>query len=131
MKRACIDTHALVWHASMPKRLGRRAARLLRSADAGTAQVVIPAIVAVELSLIREAGRQVLGIAELTAMLSLQPAFSLLPLDLDQAREFAMLSSVRDPFDRMVIAAARAAKVPLITADESIASCGLVQTLWD
>jgi PIN domain nuclease of toxin-antitoxin system len=131
VKRACIDTHALVWHASRPKRLGRSAARLLRSADAGTAQVVVPAIVAVELSLIREAGRNVLGIAELTALLSLQPAFSMLPLDLDQVREFAMLSSVRDPFDRMVIAAARAAKVPLITADESIASSGLVQTLWD
>jgi PIN domain nuclease of toxin-antitoxin system len=93
--------------------------------------VVVPAIVAVELSWIREAGRKVLGIAELTAMLSLQPAFSVLPLDLDQAREFAMLSSVRDPFDRMIIAAARAAKVPLITADESIANSGLVQTLWD
>jgi PIN domain nuclease of toxin-antitoxin system len=115
----------------MPKRLGRRAARFLRSADAGTAQVAVPAIVAVELSLIRETGRNVLGIAELTAMLSLQPTFSVLPLDVEQAREFAMLSSVRDPFDRMVIAAARVAKAPLITADESIASSGLVQILWD
>ncbi|MBI5532548.1 MAG: PIN domain-containing protein [Deltaproteobacteria bacterium] len=131
MKRACIDTHALVWHASKPKRLGRRALRLLREADLGRAQVLVPAIVAVELSLIREAGRRVIGPAELRALLSAQPAFCVLPLDLEQTVEFALLSSIADPFDRLVIAAARSAGVPLITADETIASSGLVPTLWD
>jgi hypothetical protein len=40
-----------------PKRLGRRAQRLLRGVDGGCTAVVIPAIVAVELSLLLDAGR--------------------------------------------------------------------------
>jgi PIN domain nuclease of toxin-antitoxin system len=39
MKQACIDTHALIWYLSRPKRLGRAAARLLREADAGRAEI--------------------------------------------------------------------------------------------
>jgi len=101
VRLACLDTHALVWHLSKPARLGRAAARLLRDADAGRTAVLIPAIVAVELSLLRQAGRNTIGVPQLEAVLAAQPAFTLLPLDLAQAREFALLESLRDPFDRM------------------------------
>jgi PIN domain nuclease of toxin-antitoxin system len=131
MTQACIDTHALIWHLSKPKRLGASAARLLRDADAGRVEVLVPAIVAVELSLLQEAGRRVVGPPELHALLGAQPAFRLLPLDLPQALEFALLRTLRDPFDRMVVAAARVAGVPLITADSTIQASALVRTIWD
>jgi len=47
VSRVCIDTHALVWYLLRPKRLGRPARRFLRAADAGRAEVLIPAVVAV------------------------------------------------------------------------------------
>jgi len=131
LKRACIDTHAIIWHLSKPKRLGRAAARLLREADAGRADVLIPAIVPIELALLREAGRKVVGPVEIEALLAVQPAFTLVPLGVRDALEFAQLQQVSDPFDRMVIAAARVAGVPLITADEGIEATALVQTIWD
>ena len=131
MRQACIDTHALVWYLSRPKRLARSARRLLREADAARAVVLVPAIVAVELSLLREAGRNTVGVAQLEALMAAQPAFSVLPLDLAQAVEFALLEAVRDPFDRMVVAAARAAGAPLITADEAIHESALVEVVWD
>lgn len=131
MKRACIDTHALVWHLSKPKRLGRAAARILREADAGRAEILVPAIVPIELTLLREAGRKVVGAPQVEALLSVQPGFRLAPLDMTQAMEFALLQQIDDPFDRMVVAAARAAGAPLITADGEIRATALVQTIWE
>ena len=131
MNQVCIDTHALIWHLSKPKRLGRAAARTLRHADAGRVEVFVPAIVAVELSLLQEAGRKVVGAPELHALLAAQPAFRLAPLDTKQALEFALLRSLHDPFDRMIVAAARVLGVPLITADTTIQASALVTTIWD
>ena len=41
------------------------------------------------------------------------------------------MRSLADPFDRMVVAAARAAELPLVTADPTIASSGLVDVIWE
>ena len=131
MRRACIDTHALVWYLSRPKRLGRAAARILREAAAGRAEIWIPAIVPIELTLLREAGRNVVGAPQIEACLAEQPAFVLQPLDLAQAIEFSMLDALEDPFDRMVVSAARAAKLPLVTADRSIEASALVEIIWN
>ncbi len=131
MKRACIDTHALVWYLSRPKRLGRAAARLLREAAAGRAEILIPGIVPIELALLQEAGRKVVGVPQIEACIAEQPAFRLQPLDLAQAMQFSLLTSLDDPFDRMVVAAARAANVPLLTADTAIEDSALVETIWD
>jgi PIN domain nuclease of toxin-antitoxin system len=131
MKQVCIDTHALIWYLSRPKRLGRAAVRLLREADAGRAEILVPSIVLIELTLLREAGRNVVGVPQVEALLAAQPAFKLQPLEMAQGCEFALLESLADPFDRLVVAAAREAGVPLITADATIDESALVETIWD
>lgn len=131
MMQACIDTHALVWYLSRPRRLGRAAARLLRDADKGRAEIFVPAIVLVELTLLREAGRNVIGVPQVEALFAAQPAFQLQPLEMTQAREFALLESLADPFDRVIVAAARGAGVRLISADTIIDESALVETIWD
>lgn len=131
MNAFCVDTHVLVWHLSRPKRLGRRASRALRAVDADKSLALIPAIVPIELNLLREAGRNVIGPGELRGLLEKKPSFRLLGMDLRDAAEFALLRALQDPFDRLVVAAARVAGVPLITADERIVQSGLVETIWD
>jgi PIN domain nuclease of toxin-antitoxin system len=131
MKAACIDTHALVWYLSRPKRLGRAASRLLRDADAGRAEILIPAIVVIELALLKEAGRNLASAPQIEALFDEQPAFELLPLEFSQATEFVLLDALADPFDRMIVAAARASDVPLITADLRIEASALVETIWE
>lgn len=131
MKQACIDTHALIWYLSRPKRLGRAASRLLRQADTGRAEILVPAIVPIELILLREAGRNVIGVPQVEALVAAQPAFKLHPLEITQASEFVLLESLTDPFDRLIVAAARGAGVPLITADMTIDESALVETIWD
>jgi PIN domain nuclease of toxin-antitoxin system len=93
--------------------------------------VLIPAIVGIELALLRSAGRKTVGVPQLEALITTQPAFAVLPLDLAQGREFALLETLDDPFDRMIVAAARAAESPLITADAAIHASALVEVIWD
>ena len=131
MNRIVLDTHTLVWHLSQPKRLGAGARRLLKQADQGKLVALIPAIVVVELTLLREAGRRVVGPAEVQTVLADHGSFQFLPLDLPQAVEFTLLASLLDPFDRLVVAAARASAATLLTADARITDSGLARVVWD
>lgn len=131
MNRVVVDTHALVWHLSQPKRLGAGARRLLKLADQGKVEVLVPAIVVVELTLLRETGRRVVGPAEVQAVFAEHGNFRLLPLDLAQAAEFTLLASLLDPFDRLVVAAARTSAATLLTADQRITESGLARVVWD
>jgi PIN domain nuclease of toxin-antitoxin system len=131
MKEYVLDTHAFIWWTTRPKRLGRSAARVLRDVDAGRATAWLPSIVGVELTLLAEAGRRLIGVAEIEAATKRNEGIRVLPQELTQVAEFALLASLADPFDRMIVAAARATKRALITADAKIAESGLVDVIWD
>jgi PIN domain nuclease of toxin-antitoxin system len=131
VKEYVLDTHAFVWWATQPKRLGRAAAVVLRRVDAGRARAWVPSIVGVELTLLNEAGRRLISVAELDAATKRNREVRILPHDLGQASEFSLLSALSDPFDRMIVSAARAAKLPLLTADSRIADSDLVEVIWD
>ena len=57
------------------------------------------------------------------------PGLRFLPMDLRQLDEFAALGAIRDPFDRLIVRAARAVGARLITKDDSMQEQGLVQTV--
>jgi PIN domain nuclease of toxin-antitoxin system len=99
--------------------------------DVGKALAFVPTAVAIELSLLAEARRKVPTVAGLGAALRANDALRILPQDFDQAKEFALLGALKDPFDRMIVAAARVTKRPLITSDGVIADSGLVEVIWD
>jgi PIN domain nuclease of toxin-antitoxin system len=126
-----LDTHAFIWWAERPQRLGRQARRALARVDAGGARAWVPAILAVELALLREAGRRVPGAAEIEAATRRNPEVRVLPLDLAQCTEFSLLLALDDPFDRLIVAAARATRRPLISADDAIQESGLVDVIWE
>lgn len=128
--RVVLDTHALIWSLTAPKRLGKAAARLLQQAEAGRVLALVPAIVLVELALLTEAGRRTPSVREVVALLEEGPLAEL-PLDARQADEFAALRALRDPFDRMVVAAARVAGARLITADAALHAAAMVPAVWD
>ena len=45
--------------------------------------------------------------------------------------EAAALIAIKDPYDRMIVAHARVAGLPLITGDSKIQESNLVRTVWD
>lgn len=103
----------------------------MKDVDRSRTHVLVPVVVGIELSLLRRTGRKTIHVPQLEALITAQPGFSILPLDLAQVKEFAFLETLDDPFDRMVVSAARAAQVPLITADSAIRDSALVDVVWD
>jgi len=128
--RYVFDTHAVVFALVAPEKLGARARRALESIEAGRSVGWIPAAVVAEIVLLRELGRIEVGLARLKTALEEGPGLHFLPLDLRQLDEFAALGAIREPFDRMIVSAARAKEARLVTRDDVLAELGLVQTLW-
>jgi len=125
-----VDTHALLWNLTRPARLRPGARRALKEVDRGAAAAWLPAAVAIEVVLLQQLGRTSVGVPELRDLIE-QGSLSFLPLDLEQLDEFAALSSIKDPFDRLIVAAARRIDGALITRDETLSEGGLVRVIWN
>jgi PIN domain nuclease of toxin-antitoxin system len=113
-----------------PGRLRLGARRALEEVDRGRAEAWVPAAVVAEVILLNELGRTAVGLPRLRELIE-QGSISFLPVDLEQLEEFAALASIKDPFDRLIVAAARRLGGALITRDESLAQAGLVAVVWN
>lgn len=118
-----LDTHVWIWAAAGAPRIGPKTRRLLnRQAAAG--RVFVSSVSAFEISALCAAGRLVLN----------QPAerwirdsigrgnLRVLDLDTGVAIDAGALGveAVPDPIDRLLVAAARDAAVPLVTCDRRL-----------
>jgi PIN domain nuclease of toxin-antitoxin system len=125
-----LDTHACVFALEAPKKLGRRARTILEESEIGRHVLWIPVPVVAEIIMLRELGRIDLSVAELKAAMEEAASLRFLPLDLSQLDEFSALTAIRDPFDRLVVSAARARRAKLISRDELLSEHGLVEVIW-
>lgn len=130
MVRLVADTHALVWHLSAPRKLGAAARRAFAAADEGRWLCCVPAIALVEIALLEERDRLAIGVDDVLRALAGHPGYAVLALDADQAVEFAALVGVKDPMDRLVLAAARATGSRLLSSDDVLDGFG-VDRVWD
>ena len=130
MDRLIADTHAIVWHLTAPRKLGGAARRRFEAADAGRTLCCVPAITLVEMALLHERGRLAAGVDEVLRALAGRPGYAVLALDAEQAVEFAGLVGVKDPMDRLVVAAARATRSPVVSVDAGLDGFG-VERIWD
>jgi len=128
--RLIADTHAIVWHLTAPRKLGAAARRAFDGADEGRTLCCVPAIALVEIGLLQERGRVGVGIGDVLRALAGRPGYAVLALDADQALEFAGLVGLKDPMDRLVVAAARATGSRLVSVDDALDGFG-VERVWD
>jgi PIN domain nuclease of toxin-antitoxin system len=112
------DTHALVWHLVEPRRLGKGAQRAFAACDAGRWLCHVPVVSLVETWLLHERGRLRIGPAQILEAIAGHPGYAALPLDVEQAIVFGALPSIRDPMDRLIVAAARVTGGRLISSDD-------------
>jgi PIN domain nuclease of toxin-antitoxin system len=124
------DTHALVWHFTDPNRLGKAARRAFTNVDTGRWLCHVPVIVLVEIALLHERGRLGVGPVDVLGAVAPHPGYAVLDLDLEQVEEFVSLPAIRDPMDRLVLAAARAMRARLVSSDGALTGHG-VERLWD
>jgi len=128
------DTHPFVYHVTGRKqRLGRRARSIFDRSDRGTDTIVVPFTVLEEVLLLSEIGRIRIPLPFRDFVLSLDKAVNvdLAANDTAVLLEAATFTTIRDPYDRLIIAQARVVGLPLITADEKVQESGLVRTVWD
>jgi PIN domain nuclease of toxin-antitoxin system len=129
---AVTDTHALVFHAVGGGRLGPAARAHFTAAEAGQAIVYVPAAVMWEVALLARAVRINLHRTPRAFFADLfsNPAYQ--PHDLSPAQVFDAdeLRFTRDPFDGLIVAAARDLSLPLITRDVAIRESGAVRVVW-
>lgn len=130
MVRLVADTHALVWRLTAPRKLGRAAQRAFEAADAERWLCCVPAIVLVEVALLRERGRIGVGPADVLQALRGRPGYAVLALDAEQSLEFGALVGIKDPMDRLVLAAARVSEAKLVSSDAVFDGLG-VERVWD
>ena len=118
-----LDTHVWIWAAAGDSRIGARTRqRLNREAAAG--RVYVSAISAFEISALSTAGRLVFNqpaerwIRDSIARGNLR----ILDLDTDIAMDAGALGAeaVPDPIDRLLVATARDADIPLVTRDRRL-----------
>ena len=118
-----LDTHVWIWAATGASQIGPRTRRLLNREAAG-GRLYVSAVSAFEISALCAAGRLVLNqpperwIRESIARGSLR----VLNLNTDVAIDAGALGAeaVSDPIDRLLVAAARDAEVPLVTRDRRL-----------
>ena len=129
---AVCDTHALLFHAGRDPRLGSRAAALFAACEARNAIAYVPVAVLWEIGLLARDGRIDLGrsLSGFAADLFSNPAYHPLELSVEQVLLAAGQPLDADPFDALIVAAARLLDLPLVTGDRKIAESALVKTLW-
>ena len=131
-QRAVTDTHPLIFHAAGGGLLGPRAAAFFERCERRDGVMYVPAAVMWECSLLARVARINLrrSVRSFFEDLFSNPAYQ--PLDLTPEQVFLAdeLRFTRDPFDALIVAAARDAGLPLVTRDGAIRESGTVKVLW-
>lgn len=124
-----LDTHAWIWWASDPARLGRRGRLALEAAD----RIGVPAVCCFEVAAAAAKGRISLDrepVEWLEQALAL-PRVELAPLTPRIAVKATQLGAFHgDPADRLIVATAILNGATLVTRDKNIRSYKAVATVW-
>jgi PIN domain nuclease of toxin-antitoxin system len=126
-----LDTHVLVWMASDPKRLSKKATDAIREARQKSG-VAIAAITLWELAWLAKNGR--LNVAGSVESFVRETAARVIhqPITPENAALAVQLPEgfPKYPADRLIAATAMAEGAALVTADERIRQAKVVQTIW-
>ena len=112
-----LDTHIVVWlYAGTPERLSKSATEAINNND-----LVVSPIVELELTYLFEIGRLAVNGSTIIGDLRQRIGLSLSDASMAAVMQASgALSWTRDPFDRLIVGAAIAARGKLISRDEKI-----------
>jgi PIN domain nuclease of toxin-antitoxin system len=131
--RVVADSHAIVWYLQGSRRLSAPATAALADAE-GTDGIVVSVATLVDLWYVTQTTRAVTD-ADLTRLrdhLASSSAVALEPIDISivDAATSIPRDVLTDPWDRFIVATAKALAIPLVTRDGPIRDAELVPTIW-
>jgi PIN domain nuclease of toxin-antitoxin system len=129
-----LDTHALIWWVSDPKRIPPKATRLINAAIGGGEPIAVSSISLWEVARLVANGRLTLTM-DTDAWIERVEALSFLTfvsVDNEIAVRSVQLENFphRDPADRMIVSTALGLGATLITADARLQMYRAVKTAW-
>ena len=126
-----LDTHVLVWLASDPAKLSRKASEAIRKASQESG-IAISAITLWELAWLAVHGRlDIVGTVE-SFVERISSRTAIRPITVKVAVMANQLPATYsgDPCDRLIGATALAEGMVLVTKDRNIRNCKQVKTIW-
>jgi PIN domain nuclease of toxin-antitoxin system len=127
------DSHAVLWYTQNSRRLSPNAASALAEAEA-TDGVSVSVTSLLDLWYVTQTTKAltVAEVSEVRETIITSPAFTLQPIDLAviDATTSIPRALLADPWDRFIVATAKALGLSLVTKDQAIHDSGLVPTIW-
>ncbi len=130
LPRYVTDTHPLVWHLRRSRRLSTQARALFQQADQGQAQIVIPAMVLVEVMYLAEHNRITAHFVDVIQLVHSSTNYLIQPLDETIVAAAQQVPNQIELHDRLIAATAIVLHLPLITKDEALRKATVLQTIW-
>jgi PIN domain nuclease of toxin-antitoxin system len=126
-----LDTHVLIWLASEPSNLSRKAGDAIRRASQGTG-IAISAITLWELAWLATHDRlEITGTVEaFLENISSRTAIRPVTVKIAVLANQLPMDYPGDPCDRLIGATALAEGIALITKDTRIRACKQIKTIW-
>lgn len=129
-----LDTHALVWWASDPDRLGAKARRAIDTAIDEKELLAVSSISVWEIAMLVGAGRLELTIdvESWLARIESLPVLEFVAVDNRIGLRSVNLADFpyRDPADRIIVSTALGLGAPLVTADTRLRAYKPLRTIW-
>jgi PIN domain nuclease of toxin-antitoxin system len=126
-----LDTHALIWLASEPARLSRKAGEAIHAASQ-SGGIAMSAITLWELAWLATRGRlDITGTADAFVQ-KISSRTAIRPITVKVAVLANQLPATysSDPCDRLIGATALAEGIALVTKDRTIRNCKQIRTIW-
>ncbi|AQG80507.1 PIN domain-containing protein [Spirosoma montaniterrae] len=129
MSQYVTDTMAIVLYLSKRK-MPLFIKQLFQSADLGLTQIVVPAMVVVEVGYLSAKGRVDVSLTDLKQHLAQYPAYRFEPLTLDIIEASSVMIDIPELHDRLIAATARWLTISVITNDPDIRASSFVAAIW-
>jgi len=126
-----LDTHVLIWMASEPKRLSKRAREAILDARQKTG-IAVASITLWELAWLAENHRVAFSGGVESFVREAVSRVVVIPMRPEIVALAVRLPNTcpRDPADRVITSTAVVDGIPLVTADERIRQAGVAKTIW-
>ncbi len=131
--RVVADSHAIVWYVQGSSRLSEGARSALVDSEQNEG-IVVSVATLVDLWYVTQTTQSIGAddVARLQARLDASANVDLHGIDVAVADAFTLIprTVLTDPWDRFIVATAKALALPLVTRDGAIRESNLVETVW-